>query len=182
MVKVSEIMKKKVKTIEPAKTVYEAARIMTNNRVGSLVVLRAGKPVDMITESDVTTIVSRGLDPKKVKISELRKNRIKRPSGLVTAKPSDNILDVTKLMVKNGVKRVPVVQGGKLKGIIADKEILTISPELIEILSEKIKTRISAVPDGSGTISGMCEECGCYSDRLRQVNEIWVCEECASNS
>jgi CBS domain-containing protein len=180
MVKVKEIMKRDVKRITPNETIADAAKIMTSNRVGSLVVVESGdNPKDMVTESDVTTVVAMGLDPKKVKISDLRKKRIKKRSGLITVKPDDNVLDVAKLMVKNGVKRVPVVENGKLKGIVADKEILLISPELIEIMSEKLKERIAMGPSSTETISGLCEDCGGYSDSLTQSGNNWVCPECA---
>ena len=109
MVKVKEIMKKDVITVTQDKTVADIAKIMTNNRVGSLVVIGKGNtPVDMITESDVTTVVAKGLDPKKVKLSDFAKNKIKDRKVLVSVKPNDNVLQVTKIMVKNGVKRVPV--------------------------------------------------------------------------
>jgi len=179
MVKVKEVMKKRVITITPEKTVADAARIMTNNRVGCLIVVKnSDVPKDIITESDVTTVVAKGLDPKKIKISDLTAKKIKRKIGLIAVKPDDNILDVAKMMVKNGIKRVPVVENGKLKGIIADKEILIISPELIEIMSENLKARVAAVANPRQTISGMCEDCEGYSDKLRQVGERWICPEC----
>lgn len=179
MVKVREVMKKSVVTIAPEKTVEDAAKIMTNNRVGSLVVVEKGDIVkDIITESDVTTIVAKGMDPKKVSISDLKNGSIKKKKSLITVSPADNILDVAKLMVKNGVRRVPVVEGGRLRGIIADKEILIISPEMIEVLSEKLKSRVSLVPGRDTTISGVCENCGGYSDGLRHTDGGWMCPEC----
>jgi CBS domain-containing protein len=182
MVKVKEIMKKDVKKITPNETVAEAAKIMTTNRVGSLVVVENGdNPVDLVTESEVTSVVAMGLDPRKVRISDLRKKKIKKLPGFITVKPGDNILKVAKLMVKNGIKRVPVVENGKLKGIVADKEILLISPELIEIMSEKLKERIAMGPLPGETISGLCEDCGGYSDFLKQSGNNWVCPECASD-
>jgi CBS domain-containing protein len=182
MVRVKEVMKKRVITITPEKTMADAARVMTNNRVGSLIVVKnSDEPKDIVTESDVTTVVARGLDPKKIKISELHVKKVKRRPNLITVKPDDNILDVAKLMVKNGVKRVPVVENGRLIGIIADKEILLISPELVEIMSENLKARVASVANPRQTISGMCEDCEDYSDKLRQVGERWICPECRAD-
>ena len=179
MVKVSEVMKKRVITITPGETIAEAARIMTNNRVGSLVVVHnSDEAKDIITESDVTTVVAMGLDPKSVRISEMGSRKIKKRPYLITARPDDNVLEVARVMVKNGVKRVPVVEDGKLMGIIADKEILLLSPELIEIMSEKLKSRVNAVARPRQTISGICEECGGYSDELKQIGGQWLCQEC----
>jgi CBS domain-containing protein len=182
MVKVREVMKREVMKVSPKTTLSEAARIMTNNRVGSLVVVEGGDlPMDMVTESDITTVVAKGMDPHKLNVSDLRSKNIKKRPSLISVSPNDNVLQVTKLMVKNGVKRVPVVENGKLKGIIADKEILLISPELIEILSEKLKERVSLVPGFGEKISGMCEDCGGYSDRLVQSGNRWMCPECMSD-
>ena len=183
MVKVKEVMKKRVITIALDKTVADAARIMTNNRVGSLVVVdKHDKPKDIVTESDVTTVVAKGINPNKLKVSGLKSKKLKkRHHPLITVKPDDNVLKVAKLMVKKGVKRVPVLDKGKLKGIIADKEILIISPELIEIMSENLKSRVNAVARPTQTISGMCEDCGAYSDELKQVGEQWICSECSSD-
>ena len=176
-------MKKRVITISPDKTVADAARVMTNNRVGSLVVVKNdNKPQDIVTESDVTTVVAKGMDPTKTKLSGLKSKKLKkRHHPLIAVKPSDNILDVTRLMVKNGVKRVPVIENGKLIGMIADKEILIISPELIEILSEKLRSRVNDVANPRQIISGMCEDCGAYSDELKQIGESWICSECRAD-
>ena len=179
MVKVQEIMKKRVITTDPNKTITDAARIMTNNKVGSLIVTENGDEIsDIVTLSDVTTIVAKNLDPNKMKISDLRKRGLKRRDKLITVKPDDNILEVAKLMVKNGVKRVPVLEKGKLKGILADKEILIVSPELIEIMSEKMKNRVEMVTGSEEIIPGICESCGVYSDELKHLHDRWLCQDC----
>lgn len=182
IVKVKEVMKKKVITINPTNTFLDAARIMTNNKVGSLVIVgNGGKVEGIVTESDVTTVVSKDIDPKKIKISERKKRGIKKEK-LVSVKPNDNILDVAKVMVKHNYKRVPVMDKGKLLGIIADKEILIISPELIEIMSEKLKARVDLVHNRANKeIEGMCEDCGGYSDELKQNGGRWICQECRAD-
>ena len=68
MVKVSEMMKKYVITVEPDVTMSDAAKIMTNNRIGSVIVLDKERPIDIITTDDITGIVAAGLNPKKMKI------------------------------------------------------------------------------------------------------------------
>lgn len=172
MVKVSQIMKKYVVTVEPSLTIADAAKIMSNNRIGSVVVMKGKKPSGIVTTEDITGVVARGLDPKKMKIKDIKRRKF------VTASPKDNILDVTKYMVKSGVKRVPVVDKGKLVGIISDKEILSTSPELIDVLSEKLKARIDKVARPDEMLSGICEDCGAYSDRLENLAGRWVCEDC----
>ncbi len=172
MVKVSEIMKKYVVTVEPDVTVSDAAKIMSNNRIGSVVILKEKKPVGIVTTEDITGVVAKGMDPKKVRARDL-KRRV-----FITASPDADILDVTRKMVKSGVKRIPIVERGKLVGIVSDKEILATSPELIDILSEKLKARIEKVAKPDDMISGICEECGAYSDELGNLGGRWLCDEC----
>jgi predicted transcriptional regulator len=172
MVKVSQIMKKYVVTVNPNVTIADAAKIMCNNRIGSVIIEKGKKPVSIVTTENVTSVVARGLDPKKIKVKDIKKKKF------ITTSPGEDILAVTKKMVKSGVKRVPVIERGKLVGIVSDKEILATSPELIDILSEKLKARMERVANPDEMISGICENCGSYSDGLENANGRWLCEEC----
>jgi CBS domain-containing protein len=172
MVKVKEIMKRYVITVDPDASIADVSRIMTNNRVGSLVVMEKNKPVGIVTDSDIVSIVAEGKSPKKVKIRDLKKQ------GFISATPNDTMMHVIKLMVKNGVKRVPIIENGKLEGIVSDKEILLVSPELIEVMSERLRSRVGMVARPRQTISGICEDCGNYSEELRSSSGRWLCEDC----
>ncbi len=173
MVKVEEVMKKGVITASPDLTIEQAAKIMTANRVGSIVIMEGDRPVDIVTSEDVVTVVANGQNPKKVKVKDLKK---KRP--LVTATPSDSILEVAHKIVKTGHKRIPVVHGGRLIGIISDKEILAAAPEMIEVLSEMLKARTAWKAAPEQVLSGICENCGQYSDNLKFIGGKWLCEDC----
>jgi CBS domain-containing protein len=177
--KVKEVMKKYVITVDKDTTVSTVSKIMTNNKIGSVIVLDAQRPIGIITNDDVVDVVAKNMDPKEVKVYDLLSAR-KKP--FVTTTPDENILEVSKKMVKNGVKRIPVIENDRLVGIISDKEILTISPELIEILSEKMKLKVGNVANPDETISGVCEECDEYSDELKHINGRWLCEDCREES
>jgi CBS domain-containing protein len=174
LVKVKDIMKKNVITADPDLNLADVAKIMTNNRVGSVVVLNNDRPIGMVTDSDIVTIVAEGKSPRKVKIKDIPKRR----KGFISARPNESCMDVTKRMIKNGVKRVPVIEKGKLMGMVSDKEILLVSPELINLLSEKLKIRVDRVADPGREISGICENCESYSDHLVNVGGRWLCEGC----
>ncbi|MBU0530152.1 MAG: CBS domain-containing protein [Candidatus Aenigmatarchaeota archaeon] len=173
MVKIKEIMKKHVITVGPSIDMAAVAKIMTNNRIGSVIVMDKSKPTGIVTTDDIVGLIAHGGNPKKTKISALKKRK-----KFVTASPDDNMLDVAKVMLKSGLKRIPVVKNGKLEGIVSDKEILTIAPELIDVMSEKLKARIATVALPDQEISGICERCEAYSDDLRTVNGRWWCEDC----
>ena len=175
MIRVKDIMKKYVVTVDPKMNMSTISKILTNNKIGCVVILDEKKPTGIITTNDIVTLVAHGKDLKKVKAGDYWKNSKKT---FLTVSPDESILKVSKKMLKTGHKRFPVVQNNKLLGIVSSKEILTVSPEMIEILSETLKARADAVARPEQTIPGICEMCGEYSDRLRNVDGRWVCPEC----
>ena len=174
MVKIREVMKKNVITAAPDLRMSDVAKIMTNNRVGSVVVINKNKPVGIVTNDDIVTIIAQGKSPRKMTIRDVPKRR----KELIVARSDDSVMSVARKMIKTGIKRVPVIDNGKLMGIVSDKEILLVSPELINILSEKLKIRVERVSDPTRKISGICENCEAYSDGLVNVGGRWVCEDC----
>ena len=176
MVKIKDVMKKHVITTDVKTDISTIAKIMTNNKIGSVVITKDDEPVNIVTTEDIVGIVARDLNPKKVTAGDIINEKKK---DFIYADPENNLLDVVRMMIKSGVKRIPVIDKEKnLVGIVSDKEILTVSPELIEILSEKLKSRIEATAKPDEKISGICEECGCYSDELTHFNGRWLCPDC----
>jgi len=172
MVKAKEVMRGVVYTVDTNLNMDAVAKIMTNNRIGSVVIMHDNKPIGIVTDSDVVTIVAEGKNPKKVLVSDLKKGKF------ITASPDEELFKVVRKMVKSGVKRIPIISDGKLHGIISDKEIMITTPEMIEVLSEKIKARVELVANRDDIISGICEKCEGYSDRLKNSSGRWICEDC----
>ena len=151
MVKVKEIMKRNVITVDPTLMVSDAAKIMTNNRIGSVIVLDDKmRPIDIVTDDDIVGLIAAGKNPKGICIKDIPTKR-----KLIIASPDDDVLKITKKMIKTGVKRIPVIKDGKLQGIISDKEILLTAPELLEIMSEKLRSRVEKVAQLDQKISGI---------------------------
>ena len=173
--KVKDVMKKHVVTVDPNMNMATISKILTNNRIGSVVIVNKGKPIGMITTNDIVTVIAKNKDPKKVKALKFWEKK-KRP--FITVTPEEKIFKVAKKMLKSGIKRFPVVSDGELKGIISTKEIILVAPELLEILSEKLKAGIEKVAKPDQSISGICERCGEYSDRLKNINGRWLCQDC----
>jgi CBS domain-containing protein len=172
---VKDLMSKKVNTIEENKTVFHAAKQMAKERRGYVVVVKKGKPIGILTDSDILEkVISKGKDPKKVKVKEVMS------SPIITISPEDEIVEASRLMRKNLIKRIPVVKNGKLVGIITDTDIARVGPEFINIIEERLKLKEEGFePERTeGRISGICEECGNYSDTLYYVNGRWLCESC----
>ena len=104
----------------------EAARLMRENHVGCLVVVdeQAGQRlvVGLLTDRDiVTAVVAAGLDPSVLDVGEVMS------TDLVTAREDDSLIDLMRVMRRNGVRRVPVVGGqGELVGLVTlDRRLKT---------------------------------------------------------
>lgn len=116
-----QMLRQPVRTVEPACTLVEAAREMVAHSVGALVISEApeGIPTGIITDRDLVIMIAEGLDPGTATVSE----RIKAP--LATVPIAASLREVTDLMHKHGVRRLPVVDAeGHLAGMIALDDVL----------------------------------------------------------
>lgn len=114
-------------------TASQAAKVMSNDHVGFAIVQRDGKPVGIVTEWDfVNKIVAKDFDPKEVKLKDIMN------TPLMSVDPKTPTDQVTVLMSKNGVRRLPVVENGKLIGVITSRDVLRIFKDYMDNLSDVI--------------------------------------------
>ncbi len=175
MVRIKNIMRRNVVTVSPEDTVSIVSKKMANNNVGSVIILKNKNPIGIVTREDIINTVAHGKNPNTLKVKEFKQKRF------LVAKPEDDLLSVIKEMNEIGIKRVPVVDKGKLVGILTDKEILLAAPELIEMLKDKLKARTDRVVEPGEAISGICEKCGDFSEDLRHTDGKWYCEDCRND-
>ena len=117
-VKVGDIMTKKVVSIDADTTALEIAKLIAEHEVEGFPVLEKGKLVGIVTGWDLLTkVMSKGLNPKGVRVKEFM------TLSPITCSPDDTALEVAKLMVKHGIKRVPVVKNGKIVGFLTSYDI-----------------------------------------------------------
>ncbi|RLG59531.1 MAG: hypothetical protein DRN95_01845 [Candidatus Hydrothermarchaeota archaeon] len=116
--KVKDIMTKNVKTISPNATMEEAAQEMRKNKIGCLVVVEGEKPIGIITERDLAyKIIAQGKS-LETKVREVMS------SDLKTIEKDANIKQAAKLMASHVIRRLPVVEKGKLIGIVTIDDIM----------------------------------------------------------
>lgn len=113
LAKVSEIMTKNViHVINVDESVVEAAKKMKAVQTGCLIVLLHGEPAGIVTERDlVQRVLAVGL-PGTANVSEVMSN------PLITIPPEASVSDAAKIMVENRIRRLPVLQGTELVGIL----------------------------------------------------------------
>ncbi|MFH7880756.1 MAG: CBS domain-containing protein [Candidatus Aenigmatarchaeota archaeon] len=176
---VKDLMSKKVNIVSGNSSIVKAAKIMAKSRRGYVVVVKNDKPVGILTDSDVIEkVVAKNKDPSKIKVKDIMS------SPVIVIHPNSRIDEASILMRKNLIKRLPVVnpKNGKLIGILTETDIAKSTPEFINILEERaIAKEEGYEPERiSGIASGICEECGNYSEILYYINGEWICESCKS--
>ena len=112
--KVEELMTRDPVTLGPESTCSEAARLMKREDCGSLPVVKDGRLVGIVTDRD---IVVRGVADGK-NLAQLAVSEIMTP-GPTTVAPDMKAEDASKLMSEKQVRRLPVVENGRLVGILA---------------------------------------------------------------
>ncbi|MGD0329459.1 MAG: CBS domain-containing protein [Nitrososphaeria archaeon] len=174
---VREVMNSPVITGGPDETVRQIAQKMTESSVGSIVIVENKLPIGMVTDGDIIyRVVSSGLDPDKTKAREIMSTPI------YTVESEAKVIDAVKYMRKKKVKRVGVTYRGNLEGILSLWDIIAITPELVEIFSERlnIETSFSESQKGSIYMAGYCDICSRWSDTLVEVDDKYLCDECRS--
>lgn len=113
MPKVKDFMTKGVLTIDSERTVVEAAELMSLKEVGDIVVTNVEMPRGIVTERDFVRRVVAKRRPLDTKISDVMS------APLITIEPNASLNEAARKMVSNRIRRLPVVEGHKLVGIIA---------------------------------------------------------------
>jgi CBS domain-containing protein len=117
-VQLSEIMTAGVVTASPDSSALSVARQMRDHRVGSVVIVdRAGSPLALVTDRDLALrVFAEGVDPGAA-VGE----HASRP--LVCGEPEMELEEAAALMVQHRVRRLPVVDEGRLAGIVTLDDI-----------------------------------------------------------
>lgn len=135
--KVSEIMNRNLITMSPNGTVYEAAKLMKEHNIGSIVVMEGGELKGIVTERDLITryiAVEDGRKPEEVKIFEIM---TKDP---VTIRDNADIDEAARIMIERNVRRLIVVNyDGRVVGIISSRDILRIAPHIWFLLMQELR-------------------------------------------
>ena len=118
---VKGIMTTPVITVDKESTVHEAAKTMSEKRIGCTVVMDKGKPVGIATERDILQrVVVKGLDVSKVKMRDIMSE------PLITINGNTPIVNAIRVMQKNNVRHLPIAEKGELIGIVTQRDLLRV--------------------------------------------------------
>jgi CBS domain-containing protein len=182
--KLRKIMIDKIVTVEPSVTVKKAVELMNLHDIGCLVVVHSGKPVGIMTERDMLKrVIHKSRNPAKTRIVDV----MSKP--LVTASPDMRAGDATKLMFERNIKKLPVVENGRLVGLVSMTDLLRsegvaefLNKELLSGVSNRMKKAVSLYSDPERQNRRKCPmiakdgfQMGCLDTKCMW----WTGEECA---
>lgn len=177
---VKDVMSSPVITVTENETVDKVAKFMEMQELGCIIVTdKDGRPLGVITERDlVTRVLAKNKLPSKLKAKGVM------TSPLITISPDVTLSNAARQMSRLNVRRLGVVYKGDLVGILSSKDILAVTPELLETIQEKARIEsgnLEETVEGS-LLAGYCDRCGQWSNRLMEVEGEFLCEDCRSES
>lgn len=127
---VEGLIKRKPIIIQMGAPLSEAIRLMVSERVGSVVIVKEGRPVGIITERDVLKAIVRGLK-LTTPVEKVGTTR-----NLITITADSRLSEVAAKMRDHGIRHLIVLgRDGSLKGVISARDLLY-EKEFIELLAE----------------------------------------------
>jgi CBS domain-containing protein len=136
MASVRDVMTGNPRSIGVSASVAEAARLMRDGDIGSLPVTDGETLVGMITDRDITTrVVAEAADPQTTSVGDVSSR------DAISVGPDDDLDEALGLMARHQVRRLTVVEDGRLVGIVAQADIAlreneTKTGQLVEAISE----------------------------------------------
>jgi len=141
---VSAIMSTKVITTKTTETVENALRRMVKQKIGSIIAVEKGKPVGILTERDISIKVAKAKSWRALMVKKM----MSKP--LITIGPSTGIWEAVEQMIRKDIRRLPVMEEGKLIGMVTERDILrwvlitSYDPNVPEDLKKLLETRAHA--------------------------------------
>ena len=115
---VREIMTTRVVSVEPSSTVKDAALLMHRHNIGAVPVVDGGSVRGMLTDRGIVLrCVAESRDASTLKVSDICSH------GAVTVSPSQNVSEAINLMATEQVRRLPVVDNGRIVGMLSFADI-----------------------------------------------------------
>ncbi len=139
---VKDVMNKNVVVAKSDVTVREATKVMNKFRIGSLVVINNDRIVGILTERDVLESVAEGKDPDCTTAEEIMGKEV------VTIDPDQDVKAAVDLMTEHKIKKLPVVEDNKIKGIITASDIIVVEPKLIASVAQLISMKLPGYHGG----------------------------------
>jgi len=103
-----------------------------------------------------------------------------KPPATINA--SADVTEAAKKMREMKIRRLVVLKGSKLDGIITSNDIVDITPALIDVMAEK--SQIAPIPKAkeAAALNGYCDRCGSWADELKSHDGQFLCDDCMADT
>ena len=126
-------------TIRPEQTVRDALVLLATHNIGALVVVNAaGMPVGIVSERDIVREAARNEQVFTRTVGDIM------TKDVITALPQDDLISVANTMTERRIRHLPVVDGGKLVGIISIGDVVKAQRDKYRGEVETLETQILA--------------------------------------
>jgi CBS domain-containing protein len=140
-VRISDVLKNKgsgVLTVAPDMTVSDLLAVLATRNIGAMVVVDPDGPVGIVSERDVVRKLHEfGVDLLGRPISEIM------TAHMITCTPADSVDSLSALMTTNRVRHVPVMQDGRLAGIVSIGDVVKTRMEELQVQQEHLEAYIA---------------------------------------
>lgn len=134
IVLVRDIMSKDLRVVRSDTIMKEVVATMNKYDVGSIIVVQAERPIGIITERDILKrMVEDNMAPDTVTARHIM------TSPVITINENASIEEAAKLMAAKKAKRLPIMNDGKLVGILTFTDIAIKVPQMLSILEELVR-------------------------------------------
>jgi CBS domain-containing protein len=169
---VRDIMNSPVISASPHDTIKDIATKMKEERIGSIIIMEKEETVGIVTDWDiVSNAVVKDVKPSLLKASEIMQK-------LHTIEGEEGVTEAARMLRQHNIKRLGVVYKNRLVGIISASDVIAVTPDLVDVISEKAALMRGEIGRSAGNVSGYCDECGEWSDLLQYSEGTFTCEEC----
>lgn len=129
--KLDEIMIDRVITVYAGATVKDAVYLMNKYGIGCLIVQEKMKPIGVITERDLMKrVLAKSRNPEEITVREVMS------TPLVTGRREMDVEDATRLMLEQKIKKLPIIDNGRLMGIVSLTDLISSQPDVLGTVKE----------------------------------------------
>jgi CBS domain-containing protein len=138
---IREVMTASVVTADPATPVREVAALMRERNVGSVVLVRDRTPIGIVTDRDLAvSVLADGRSGEDHAIDHAS-------TPVVTGAPGMNVADACELLVQHGIRRLPIVDGDHLTGIVTLDDLAARTGDAALVAQLATQVTRAALPD-----------------------------------
>jgi CBS-domain-containing membrane protein len=160
---VEEVMSRDIVSIDCNKTVLEACKVYSKNKVGSLVVMDKKIIVGIVTERDtVERVILQNKNPKKTKVKDIMSPNI------ITVHALAPLERAAQIMKESNIKKLPVILNNEIVGIVTETDL----SRTIDAFSGAIEELIDFYTDSKNNIENIMNDWGNLLIKLQGYKKL----------